>query len=184
MTQHADPMKHLMAALLSEQPEPPEAAPALDQARLQRALTGAEPLTAAEQRLLWTSPAARRRFTALREARQARQYRRWRQAGIDPQVVYRAAADAAVQPIVVDSNPHVTVKLFPLDEQGSRWTVFVKLSETMRRSLEAGIRLRDTGDMEWLTGQVDGDGELSADWPHQESPLQRVHRYGLRVEPL
>ena len=59
-----------------------------------------------------------------------------------------------------------------------------KLSEALQESLVSGIRLVDTGGVQWLAGHVDHDGELSADWTHPESPLQRLHRYELRFEPL
>ena len=86
--------------------------------------------------------------------------------------------------MTIDTHPHLTVKLFPLDEHGARWTVFVKLAEPIHNSLVSGIRLVDTGGVQWLTGYVDKDGELSADWTYEESPLQRLHRYALRLEPL
>jgi hypothetical protein len=177
-------MKRLLAAILAQQPERADAGMALDETRLRRALSGEEPLTDAEQHLLWTSPAARQRLVALRDAQRAMQYLAWQQAGIESQIFYLAAADTAVQPITIDTHPELTVKLFPLDEQGTRWTVFLKISEAVQDSLVSGIRLVDTGGVEWLAGHVDSDGELSADWMHQESPLQRVHRYALRLEPL
>jgi hypothetical protein len=177
-------MQRLLAAILAQQPERIDAAMALDEARLRQALSGEEPLSEAEQHLLWTSPAVRQRLTALHDAQRAEQYLAWRRAGIETQMAYLAAADPTVQPITIDTHPHLTVKLFPLDEQGERWTIFLKLSDTMHASLLSGIRLVDTGGLQWLAGQVDNDGELSADWPHQESPLQRVHHYALRLEPL
>lgn len=179
-----DAMQWLLAAILAEQPERSDAGIALDEARLRRALSGAEPLSAAEQQVLWTSPAARRRLAILHRVQCAAQYLAWQQAGIAPQISYLAAADAAVQPITIDTHPYLTVKLFPLDEHGARWTVFVKLAKPIHNSLVSGIRLVDTGGVQWLTGYVDKDGELSADWTHEESPLQRLHRYALRLEPL
>ena len=177
-------MQRLMAAILAEQPESADAGIALDEARLRRALSGAEPLSQAEQRLLWTSPAARWRLTMLWVSERAAQYLAWHQAGIAPQIAYLAASDAAVQPVTIDTHPHFTIKLFPLDTDGKRWTIFLKLSDTAHQTLLTGIRLVDTGGLLWLAGPVDGDGELSVDWPHPEPPLQRLHRYELRVEPL
>ena len=179
-----DAMQRLMAAILAEQPERPDAGIALDEARLRRALSGAEPLSTAEQQVLWTSPAARRRLAILHRVQRAAQYLAWQQAGIASQIPYLAAADAAVQPVTIDTHPYLTVKLFPLDAHGARWTIFVKLAEPIHNSLVSGIRLVDTGGVQWLTGYVDKDGELSADWTHEESPLQRLHRYELRLEPL
>ena len=177
-------MQHLMAAILAEQPESADAGMALDEARLRRALSGAEPLSAAEQRLLWTSPAARRRLTMLWDSQRATQYLEWHRAGVTPQIAYLAAADPVVQPITIDTHPHFTIKLFPLDTDGRHWTIFLKLSDTAHQTLLTGVRLVDTGGLQWLAGPVDGDGELSADWTHPEPPLQRLHRYELRVEPL
>lgn len=182
MTMNHDAMQRLLAALLTEQPERADAGINLDEARLRRALAGEEPLTDAEQQLLWTSPAARHRLMALRAVQCATQQRAWQRLGVEPQIVYLAAADSTVQPITIDSHPHLTVKLFPLDEQGERWTVFLKLSESLQQTLLTGIRLLDTGGLQWLAGHVDHDGELSADWTHDESPLHRLHRYELRLE--
>jgi hypothetical protein len=181
---NTEAMKRLLAAMLADQTEHDDAGMALDEARLTRALSGEEPLTGAEQDLLWTSPAARQRLFALRGMQRSSQYLTWRQIGIEPLIPYRAAADGAVQTVTIDSHPDWTIKLFPLDEQGDRWTIFLKLSERVTQSLVSGIRLVDTGDAQWLAGHVDKDGELSADWVHQESPLQRLHRYELRIDPL
>ena len=87
-------LKHLMAAILAEQPESADAGMALDEARLRRALSEAEPLSAAEQHLLWTSPEARHRLTMLWDSRRAAQYLAWQRAGITPQIAYLAAAVA------------------------------------------------------------------------------------------
>lgn len=177
-------MRRLLAAVLADQPERADAGMALDEVRLSRVLSGEESLTDAEQHLLWTSPAARQRLFTLHGIQRARQYLIWRQLGIAPLISYRAAADGAVQTITIDNHPDLTIKLFPLDEQGDRWTIFLKLSCQVQQSLVSGIRLVDTGGVQWLAGHVDKDGELSADWVHQESPLQRLHRYELRIDPL
>jgi hypothetical protein len=179
-----DAMQHLMAGILAEQPERADAGASLDEARLRRALSGDEPLNHTEQQLLWTSPAARRRLMILRDVQRATQHQAWQRLGVESQIVYLAAADSTVQPITIDTHPHLTVKLFPLDEQGERWTVFLKLSEALQQTLLTGIRLLDTGGVQWLAGHVDHDGELSADWTHDESPLHRLHRYALRLEAL
>lgn len=177
-------LKHLMAAILAEQSDSADAGMALDETRLQRALSEEEPLSAAEQHLLWTSPAARRRLTMLWDNQRAAQYLAWQQAGIAPQIAYLAAAAPAVQPITIDTHPHCTLKLFPLDADGKLWTIYLKLSDTAHQTLLTGVRLVDTGGLQWLAGHVDSDGELSADWAHPEPPLQRLHRYELRLEPL
>jgi hypothetical protein len=179
-----DAKQRLMAAILTEQPERADAGTTLDEARLRRALSGDEPLNHAEQHILWTSPAARHRLMVLRDVQRAAQQRAWQRLGVAAQIVYLAAADSTVQPITIDTHPHLTVKLFPLDEQGERWTVFLKLSESLQQTLLTGIRLLDTGGVQWLAGHVDHDGELSADWTHDESPLHRLHRYALRLEAL
>src|SRR5262245_13392792 len=102
-------LKRLMAAILAEQPESDDAETGLDEARLLRALSGEEPLSAAEQRLLWTSPAARRRLAMLRDSHHAVQYLAWQRAGITPQITYLAAADSVVQPVTIDTHPHCTI---------------------------------------------------------------------------
>jgi hypothetical protein len=177
-------LKHLMAAVLAEQPESTDAGMALDEARLQQALSGEEPLSAAEQHLLWTSPVARRRLAMLRDSQRATQYLAWQRAGIAPQIAYLAAADPVVQPVTIDTHPHCTIKLFPQDTDGKLWTIYLKLSDTAYQTLLTGVRLVDTGGLQWMAGHVDSDGELSTDWAHPEPPLQRLHRYELRLEPL
>jgi len=181
---NTEAMQRLMAAILEEQPESTDAWTALDEARLRRALSGEEPLSTLEQLRLWTSPAARRCLATLWDSQRAAQYLAWHRAGIAPQIAYLAAADPAVQPVTIDTHPHFTIKLFPLDVDGRHWTIFLKLSDTAHQTLLTGVRLVDTGGVQWLAGHVDGDGELSVDWTHPEPPLQRLHRYELRVEPL
>src|SRR5262249_38329498 len=78
-----------------------------------------------EQLLLWTSPAARRRLTRLWDSQRAAQYLAWQRTGIAPQIAYLAAADPAVQPITIDTHPHFTIKLYPLDADGQLWTVYL-----------------------------------------------------------
>jgi hypothetical protein len=118
------------------------------------------------------------------EALRQRLARSERQPGVALQITYRAAAARPGHPITIATHPALTIKLFPLDEQGDRWTIFLKLTEQGQKTLGTAIRLVDTGGMQWLAGQVDEDAELSADWPHQESPPQRLYRYELRVESL
>ena len=45
--------------------------------------------------------------------------------------------------MTIDTHPYLTVRLFPLDEHGARWTVFVKLAEPIHHTLVSGIRLVD-----------------------------------------
>src|SRR5688572_17843588 len=125
---------------------------------------------------------SRRRGDTDRAAQSKQPIAGWQWAGIAPQIFYLAAADAAIQPIIINTHPDLTVKLFSLDDQAERWTIFLKLSEAVHDSLVSGVRLVDTGGMEWLAGHVDSDGELSADWPHHESPRQRLDHYALRLE--
>lgn len=184
MVTNSEAFRRLMATMLAEQSDRDDADMALDEARLRRVLSGDAPLSAIEQRLLWTSPTARQRLAMLWESRHAAQYLAWQRAGVSPQIHYQAAADQAVQPITIETHPHCTIKLFPLDADGAHWTVYIKLSDTVQQTLLSGIRLVDSGGLQWLAGQVDNDGELSADWPHAEPPLQRLHRYALRLEPF
>ena len=107
-----------------------------------------------------------------------------RQNGVALQLAYLAAADHPGHPITLDTHPALLVKLFPLDESGDRWTIFLKVTEQGQEALGSRIRLVDTGGVQWLAGQVDEDGELSADWAYQETPLQRLHQYELRLESL
>lgn len=184
MATNPEALRRLMAALLVEQADNAESAIPLDEERLRRALSGAASLNAVQQGLLWTSPAARQRLAILWESQRAAQYLAWQRAGITPQIAYLAAADQAEQPITIDTHPHFMLKLFPLDTDGKLWTIYLKLSDTAQQTLLTGVRLLDTSGVQWLAGHVDGDGELSADWTHPEPPLQRLHRYELRIEPL
>ena len=176
---HPETRKRLLAA----QPDTGEHPQALDEARLRQALTGTVELSPAEQALLLHDPSARQRLYALRDAQRARQYLIWKRLGMATQVSYLAAADVTDHPVTIDTHPHLTVKVFPLDAEGTRWTIFLKVSETLQETLLSGLRLLDSGGLLWLIGQVDADGELSMDWAHAESPLQRLHHYELRIEP-
>lgn len=179
-----DALQSLLAAILADQPERPETDPLLDEARLVRLLAGTQPLTTAEERVLWTSPAVRRQLAALRAAQRAAQYQAWSQIGFVPQIPYLAAAAASVQPVTIATHPGLIIKLFPEDDDGNKWTIWLKLARFVQDVLVSGIRLVDTGGVSWLAGQMDHDGELSADWTYTESPLRRLQRYALRLEPL
>ena len=186
-------LRGLLADILGSQPDKPEhwraarAAGLADEQRLRAAVSGQQPLDEAERRLLLRSPQARERVlevaaTLRDEARAA-----WRQAGIAPVLVYQAAAGeqgGEFEPLSVDSNRDFSVSLLPLDPDGQRWTVSLRLSRRVLKTWSGPVRLMDSAGGQWLQGQPDGDGELSADWSLPGSPLERLRQFSLSIEPL
>ena len=123
--------------------------------------------------------------TALRAETRAH----WQRAGVVAELAYQAAADDEVRPVSVDGNRDFGVSLLPLDPQGRRWTVSLRLSSRVMaglvgQDLAGRVRLTDSGGGLWLQGQPDSDGELSGDWMLDESPLLRLRLYTLSIEPL
>jgi len=184
-------LRGLLSELLRSQPDRQEllAAPFRDMPedtqRLREAITGRRPLDASERGQLLRSPRARARLVRMANELRAATRAHWRRAGIIPDIIYQAAADDEVRPLSVDSNPDFGVDLFPLDPDGHRWTVSLRLSaRVMDGLLPGGVRLLDSDGGLWLQGRPDSDGELSGDWDLSDSPPERLRRFKLSIEPL
>ncbi len=175
---------NLLAAVLAMQDE--AIAPtvgARDETPWREALARADALSEEERKALLHSPSARRQFYFMADVARAEAYVRWKQAGIETSLYYRAAASPTVEPLKIESNPYFTLVLFPLDEEGKTWNLFLKLSPAFQRLASAGIRLVDDRGEVWLAGQPDADGELSSDWRLEGSPLERLHQQQLQIQP-
>lgn len=183
-------LRGLLGEILRIQPELPEAPREPfrdtpdDRQRLRAAITGRRPLNADERDQLLRSPRARARFAAVAAALRAETRAHWQQTGISPELAYQAAADGEVRPVNVDDNPDFGVSLYPLDPQGRRWTVSLRLSQRVMDGLPAQVRLVDSDGGLWLQGRPGDDGEVSADWPLPDSPLERLRRFKLSIEPV
>jgi len=182
-------LQRLLGGILRSQPDLPgpwaaaQAAGLTDEGRLRAVVSGRRPLSLDEQRLLLRSPQARQQLYGVAVALRAETRAHWRQAGVDTALVYQAAAADEVRPVSVDSNPDFSVSLFPLDEQGRHWTVSLSLSGRVMQGLVGPLRLVDSDGGLWLQGTPDADGELSADWILPGSPLRRLRRFRLSIEP-
>lgn len=176
----------LLATVLAMQEDafaPAATAGTRDEAHWREVLARTGTLREAERNMLLHSPQARRQFYFMADVARAEAYARWKQAGIETSLCYRAAASPTVEPLKIESNPHFTLILFPLDEEGKTWNLYLKLSPRFRPLASAGIRLVDEGGEVWLAGQPDGDGELSGDWLLEGSPLERLRQQQLQIQP-
>ena len=180
-------IKRLLGAVLASEPEPAsheDPGRHLDDQRLREALTGKNPLDTAERHALLRSPAARRRLYFQRQLLRAEASYRWTAAAIQSDILYQAAAGGEPRVVTVADNRDFTLTLFPLDTTGTRWHLHLKISNRARELLEGiAIRLVDDVGTEWLAGQPDADGEISADCPFKESPLDLLVDRRLHLEP-
>ena len=182
-------LRGLLGEMLRAQPDRPETEPFPDEPRLREAISGKRPLAAHERRQLLRSPRARARLVEVAAGLRAQTRAEWRQTGVVTDIVYQAAAaDEAkpteVRPVSVDGNRDFGISLFPLDAQGQRWTVSLRLSQRVMAGLAGQIRLVDSGGGLWLQGRPDADRELSGDWRLPGSPLDRLRQFKLSIEPL
>ena len=183
-------LRSLLGEVLRSQPNRPEALTVPfqntpdDNQRLREAISGRQALTAGERRQLLHSPRARAQLVRIANELRGETRAHWRQAGVTPDIVYQAAAGDEVRPLSLDSNPDFGVDLYPLDPKGRRWTISLRLSARVMDGLTAGVRLRDSDGVLWLQGRPDSDGELSGDWALPESPVDRLRRCKLSLEPL
>ncbi len=157
--------------------------PTFDEASFRDIVAGKRAITEAERRILLRSPDARRRFYFLADVIRAEAYVKWRRAGMATTLHYRAAASSSVKPVTIN-NPDFTLTLFPLDNQGKEWTLHIRLSESAMELIEAGIRVVDDRGELWIAGRPDADGELSANWRLGDSPLERLYKTQLSIQPL
>jgi hypothetical protein len=180
-------IQRLLSALLAGAAEPSsreDPGQPLDDQRLREALTGRSPLDTGERHALLRSPAARRRIYFQHQLLRAETLYRWAAAGIHSDISYQAAADAAPRVVTLSDNPDFTLTLFPLDVAGSRWHLHLKLSARVQASLSGiAIRLLDDAGRQWLAGRPDADGEIGADYPFAESPVDLLIERRLQIEP-
>lgn len=105
----------LLAAVLAMQDEAaaPVAAGASAETRWREALARKGVLPEEERRVLLHSPSARRQFYFMADVARAEAYARWKRAGIETALRYRAAASPTVEPLKIESNPHSPSFCFP-----------------------------------------------------------------------
>lgn len=181
-----DKQLKLLAEVLAMQEDSvtqPVADGARDEIKWREVLVRKGTLSEGERKVLLHSPNVRRQFYFMADVVRAEAYARWKQAEIETSLRYRAAASPTVEPLKIESNPNFTLILFPLDELGQTWNLYLKLSPSFRQLASAGIRLVDDQGDVWLAGQPDVDGELSGDWHLEGSPLERLRQQQLQIQP-
>jgi hypothetical protein len=152
--------------------------------RLALLARGLEQSTEREAVLMLRSPAARRALYFEAQTAAAEAFSALRAAQIRTAIAYRAAAPAVVEPIALDANPDFVVTLYPLDPEGTQWTVHLKASPNAARILRSRLRLIDNEGDVWLSGELDSDHELSSPWTLGIPPQRAATSRALRVEPL
>ncbi|NYZ17897.1 hypothetical protein HL658_35600 [Azospirillum sp. RWY-5-1] len=175
----------LIAAALDAQPWDSFAAvPDVD--RYARALSGEAPLSDAEKRQLWRSPAARTNFLEARQERIDATAAHWAASRFTTEG-WRQAADSsgATTAMVQVTDFTLTVQRDISDPDEPDWILVLTLSERMRTSLPAGSRVRavDTGGVTWLEGEPDVTRIVSGLWSHDSNPVERLKTFGIRIEP-
>jgi hypothetical protein len=174
---------HLLRAALDAQPWDPVAA-VPDADRYLRALSGQEPLTAAEKRQLWLSPTARcfffeAREIRLREVTSTWQSRRFQTTGL------RLAADGDQDTATVRTADFVlSLQRDDTDSAHPEWLMTLSLEPQLRDTLvggEFGVAVQDDGGLLWFEGVPDEDGSLSVVWSHPASPLERLRQFAIRL---
>ncbi len=152
-----------------------------DTDRYLRALSGQQPLTAAERKQLWLSPTARCFFFEAREIMQRNIASRWRSERFQTAGL-RLAADSDEQDraLVRTADFELSLQRDDTDPAYPEWLLRLKLEPRLVETLTAGqfgVAVKDEGGLVWFDGVPDEDGSLSAVWGHQESPLWRLRRF-------
>jgi uncharacterized protein YciI len=181
---NVDINNHLLAAALDVQFwDPVDAVPDTD--RYLRALSGQQPLTAAERKQLWLSPTARCFFFDAREIRQREIAGHWQSGGFQTSG-RRLAADGGDQDraLVRTADFELSLQRDDTDPAHPEWLLRLTLEQRLLETLAAGqfgVAVKDGGGLVWFDGVPDEDGCLSVVWSHRESPLERLRRFTIQL---
>ncbi|MBK1646487.1 hypothetical protein CKO25_17915 [Thiocapsa imhoffii] len=179
-------LARILAWALDGQSEPAAAVDSsisLSDERINGSLRGEGGFSKDERALLLRSPEARGRLRFLIEASRAEQLLRWKALAVDQSLSLRAAAGGAAEPVHLE-NKDFLLTLLPLDPRGQTWALHLKLAERLATTLRRSrLKVRDESGLVWLAGTPDDDGELSSAWTSEESPLKRLERQRLILEP-
>lgn len=140
-----------------------------------------EPWRDEDVALVWTSPEARRLFLEARRKVMAEIEDRWSEMSFDRQF-WRRAADAEGEQDLVLGGAGVTIRILRAPGSGD-WVVSIALSPEALELIPAGtrIRLRDSGGLQWLSGEPDRDGGWDEIWELDESPIERLRHHSLTL---
>lgn len=162
----------LLAEILNTQIEdaPSVIAPAV----WRQAILGQRTLDREEEKALWTSPSAREEFLRQRRALLASSREMWRTRHADDNVFLMAAATEDREQTVDGKGWRLTIT--PVPESG--WALTLRLDRDAAAMLPviARLRLVDGEGLVWGQGPLGADRALDLDWPHEESPLERLRR--------
>lgn len=170
-----------LAALLNRQHETadPEALEAL-QERVRDYARG-EPWRDEDVALVWTSPEARRLFLDARRKALTQIEERWSRMSFDREF-WRRAADSEDEQELILGGAGVTIRILRAPGSGD-WVISIGLSPEALEVIPAGtrIKLRDSGGLQWLSGQPDRDGGFDEIWDSDESPIERLRHHRLTL---
>lgn len=157
----------------------------LDDAVLQAALDGRQPLNAAQLAALQASPLTLRRFRHMvLERKRAQATLGWQGS----RGMLRAASSTSELTVLVTDDGCWSLHFVP---EGAGWQVILKLEAAAgfaaqllaRRPM---LRVMDGGGAVILQGRLDADGECERVWPFEQAPEAHFQAHGalFAVEPL
>lgn len=156
------------------------------QDRLREALTTGPALSEAERSILLLSPVAREDWNQASKEIADELRERWAALDIELKLVPLAAATESDAPVIALNGDGFSVVLYRQDGEGHSWVILVQLGTQIRNTIDPMTRLRlvDDGGLEWMEGQPDSSGEMTALWQDvKENLADRARRYCLILEP-
>jgi hypothetical protein len=180
-----DPNAHrrLLATLLAAQPEPRAPAFAFTNDRIRAAVTGTQPLSPEEKKLLWQSPDARDHYHRMRRVIVAELREAMLAGGLGRAEPRLAAAGQGSDGRIEGEGFHVVI-LAP-EEEDEPWSILVEVEEQFARRVPAGfsLTLSDDGGHVWASGVPDETGRFGNVWTAEQSPWSRHAAHGLTLSP-
>lgn len=178
------PQANLLRRILAEQIDD-GAGDGLGEERILDVLNGRGEFTAAEGRLLWEAPVARRRYLRLRREMAERAADAMRRGGLE--LASRPMAAAGEADVHVLDVGGCTLRIFRDPDPELVWTLSLQLGEHFLAALPPGlsVRLADTGGRTWLTGRPNSWGEVHGGWGDAAaSPVKRLVDHRLVLGPV
>ena len=173
-----DLLRHILDAQIDD-----GAGDTLTEDRICEVLDGRAIFSAAERRLLWTAPVARRRYLRLRREAAAQAEEAMRRSGVEFECQRMVAAAADNVPDVIESTDW-TLRIIRDPDPELCWILILQLKESFLEKLPDGlsVRLADSGGRTWLQGRPDNLGEIHGGWGDPTtSPTQRRVDHHLKL---